>query len=224
MRILVIMHISTEGPGTLGDFLESQGAELTFIRLYDGERLPTDIKAYQAVVSLGGPMNIYEYDKYPFLEQEHHFLKRVLDLDIPLLGICLGAQMIAHACGGHVTRSPREEIGWGSVSLTEEGENDPFFGGIPRQLEVLQWHGDMFHLPPTAKLLVTGEDCPNQAFRCGKAYGLQFHVEVTEEILSQWFSQSELLPDMLKRLKEIDEELSGQALTMYGNFVNKSLG
>ncbi len=219
MKILVIMHIASEGPGTLGEFLESCGAELTTIRLYNGEKLPVDVGAYQAVISMGGPMNVYEFEKYPFLEEEHHFLKRVLDMDKPVLGVCLGAQMIAHACGGSVTRSPVEEIGWSTVSLTDEGENDPFFQGVPARLEVLQWHGDMFHLPPAAKLLATGEDCPHQAFRFGKAYGLQFHVEVTPEIISEWFDQSELLPGMLRRFGEIEEELSSQARTLYKNFV-----
>lgn len=219
MRILVIMHIASEGPGTLGEFLESCGATLTITRLYNGDKLPAEIRDYQAVVSMGGPMNIYEYDKYPFLEEEHHFLKRVLDLGVPSLGICLGAQMIAHACGGRVTRAPHEEIGWGAVSLTEEGKDDSFFRGIPDQLKVFQWHGDMFHLPRDAELLASGEDCRNQAFRYGKAYGLQFHVEVTAEMLSLWFSQSQLLPEMLGRFREIEEELSGHARILYENFM-----
>ncbi len=147
MHIMVIMHVESEGPGSLGTFLESAGARLQVVRLYQGDRLPEDTSELHAVISMGGPMNVYEEDKYPFLREETSFLHRMINADMPVLGICLGAQMIAKAAGARVTRSPKEEVGWGLVRLTDAGRSDVLFQGLPQTLEVLQWHGDMFHIP-----------------------------------------------------------------------------
>jgi GMP synthase-like glutamine amidotransferase len=220
MKSLIIMHVESEGPGTLGSFLESEGVSLHTVRLYEGEVLPTGLRDFNAIISMGGPMNVYEDERYPFLFQEAALLVKALDAEVPILGICLGAQMIARAAGAFVTKSPKKEVGWLKVRLTDHGRHDALFQGLPSSMEVLQWHEDMFQVPDGGQLLATSEDCPNQAFRYSKAYGLQFHVEVTREILSQWFAETPQLPDILERYDQIEPELNRQAFRMYRNFLS----
>jgi GMP synthase (glutamine-hydrolysing) len=222
MKVIVIMHVESEGPGSLGTYLESLGAEALTVRLYAGDRLPTDLSGFDAVVSMGGPMNVYEEDEYPFLKDETSFLKQAVEADLPVVGICLGAQMIAKAVGAKVVKSPKKEVGWGSVALTDQGKDDRLFKGLPPVLEVLQWHGDMFHVPSEGKLLASSQDCPHQAFRYRNALGLQFHLEVTEKILSDWFGDSKeiKLYDVMNRYHEIHKGLEKNAQTVYANFLD----
>ena len=180
--ILFIKHIEIEGPETLGAFFVKKGIPLEVVNLHQGEKLSRDLRGLEAVVSLGGPLNAYEEAGYPFLRDEDDFLKKVLAKEIPFLGICLGSQLLAKAAGGCVVRSPQEEIGWFDIELTEAGVKDPLFAGLPKTLEVYQWHGDMCQLSREAVLLATAKGCPVQAFRYGtNAYGLQFHAEITDK-------------------------------------------
>jgi GMP synthase-like glutamine amidotransferase len=219
MNIVIAAHVESEGPGSLGTFLEAEGARLQVVRLYDGDKLPEQVAGMDAVVSMGGPMNVYEEDKYPYLRDETDFLRKAIDAGIPVLGVCLGAQMIAKAAGAQVTRSPKEEIGWGMVHVTDVGHADVLFQGLPRDLEVFQWHGDMFHIPEKGTLLADGTDCPHQAFRIRNAFGLQFHVEVTADILSEWFADSPDISAILDRYAHVKQELEMNAKKMYTNFL-----
>ncbi len=219
MDILTIIHTESEGPGTLGKFLESEGATLNIARVYNGDPLPADIGRFKAIVSMGGPMNVYEEEKFPFLKDETVLLKKAIEADMPVIGICLGAQMIAKSSGARVVRSPAEEVGWCRVFLTDEGKTDPLFEGLSSELEVLQWHGDMFEIPKKGVLLATGHDCPHQAFRYRNALGLQFHVEVTGEMLSEWFVDSPQLDLILDRYSELKGVLDLQAEQIYRNFL-----
>lgn len=185
--ILFVKHIDIEGPGTLGDFLEAHGYATKTIDLGAGDRLPHSFRDIQAVVILGGPMNVYEEDKYPFLKKEDVFIKEALAREIPLMGICLGSQLLAKACGAGVGKSPRKEIGFSPVQLTPAGTRDPLFQGLERELEIFQWHEDMFEIPLGARWLATSPGCPHQAMRVGRcAYGLQFHVEITGRSVREW--------------------------------------
>lgn len=219
MNVIVTIHVASEGPGSLGTFLEAQGYTLETVKLYAGEPLPDDPTGCAAVISMGGPMNVYEDEKYPFLAEEARFIRAAIDRGIPVLGICLGAQMIARVCGAVVGKSPVKEVGWCSVSLTEAGTRDSFFAGLPAQLEVLQWHEDMFHIPDGGVLLASSADCPHQAFRYGSAYGLQFHVEVTRDMLADWFAGSPDLAAILNRYDEIRAALDSRAETIYRNWI-----
>lgn len=219
MNVLVIMHVASEGPGTLGSFLETHGYTLQTVKLYAGGSLPAEPAPYAAVISMGGPMNVYEDDKYPFLAAEADFLRTAIDRSVPVLGICLGAQMIARVCGARVTKSPVKEVGWCKVSITEAGVRDSLFRGLPRELEVLQWHEDMFNIPDGGALLAASTDCPFQAFRCGSAYGLQFHVEVDRGMLADWFAGSPALAAILSRYDEAQHLLRQRAETMYRNWI-----
>lgn len=185
--ILFIKHVEIEGPETLGSFFVGKGFTLATVNLHLGEVLPAVMDGIEAVIPLGGPMNVYEEDQYLFLKAEDVFLKKALAAGIPVLGICLGAQLLCKAAGGKVVRSPANEIGWFTVDMTPAGRTDPLFRGLPDPLEVYQWHGDMCVPPAEAVLLSSSERCPVQAFRVGKnAYGLQFHAEITDKSIHDW--------------------------------------
>jgi len=228
--ILIVKHIDIEGPGTLGDFLKSQGEDFKIIELGAGEKLPSDLSLFKAVVVLGGPMNVDEEDKYAFLKPENEFIQKVLNAEIPYLGICLGSQLLAKAAGARVIKSPVKEIGWYNIQLTPEGKGDPLFEGFKPQDPIYHWHGDMFQIPANGKLLATAEGCPHQALKVGKnAYGLQFHVEVTDKSIKEWCDEyvandlkgteshaKSMMDDYWKYKKIFDN----QAENLYRNFLN----
>jgi len=220
MNVLVIMHAESEGPGTLGEFLAATGATVRTIRLYAGELLPRDPAGIDAIVSMGGPMNVYEEAQDSFLRDETEFLREAIRQDVPTLGICLGAQMIAKACGARVVRSPQKEVGWSEVTLTEAGLRDPLFHSLPRVLPVFQWHEDMFDIPTEGTLLATSTACPHQAFRCGSACGLPFHIEVTRQMLATWFAGSQERKAILRRLDDLHQVFAGYASRFYESFVS----
>ncbi|NLE64545.1 MAG: type 1 glutamine amidotransferase [Elusimicrobia bacterium] len=129
--ILFIKHVEVEGPEVLGAFFMKQGFRILVSNLHEGDRLPAHPNGLDAVISLGGPMNVYEEGAYPFLKEEDAFLKECLERGVPVLGICLGSQLLTKAAGGWVVQSPEPEAGWFPVDLTEDGRNDPLFSGFP---------------------------------------------------------------------------------------------
>jgi len=224
--ILIVKHIEIEGPGTIEKFFNRRSRQSVTVNMSLGECLPAIRDDLEAVIFLGGPMNVYEEDTYPFLCDEDKFLKRALELEIPVLGICLGAQLLAKACGAQVTRAPVKEIGWNNVRLTSEGCKDLLFNKLSSELEVFQWHEDTFAVPPGGVLLAESAMCKNQAFRIGKnAYGLQFHVEITPEIVGSWIREYVSGPDsgidtggMLRRAYEVEKEYQQRCRIMCFNF------
>jgi GMP synthase-like glutamine amidotransferase len=144
------------------------------------------------LVILGGPMNVYEEDRYPFLREEDLFIKEAIQRGKSILGICLGAQLIAKALGAKVFKAPVKEIGWYDVSLTRIACIDPFFSQLPKRFSVFQWHEDTFEIPHSAILIATCPLVPYQAFRYGdNVYGLQFHLEVTQQMIREWMETYE---------------------------------
>lgn len=187
--IAIIKHIECEGPGTLGEFFEKAGIKTKIVELGKGEPLPKADRC-DAVISLGGPMNVYEEDKYPFLKDEDKFVKEIIIKGIPFLGICLGGQILAKALNARIKKAPHKEIGWYFVSLNRKGYDDPLFKNLYNELSVFQWHEDTFEIPEKGVLLAESKICENQAFRYGKnAYGLQFHIEVTPLIIDKWINE-----------------------------------
>jgi GMP synthase (glutamine-hydrolysing) len=187
MRALVLQHISVEGPGSLAPLLRARGWELETVALYAGDQLPALPRTYQAIIVMGGPMGVYDEDAYPFLRAEHDFLQRAIAQGVPLLGICLGAELLAKALGARVYRNPRKEIGWYTVDLTSAGLADPLFAGVGSPVQVFEWHGDAFDLPVGATHLASSADCVHQVFRYReRVYGLLFHLELTPEIIRSW--------------------------------------
>jgi GMP synthase-like glutamine amidotransferase len=219
MKILVLIHAKTEGPGSLGDYLVARNVTLRTCSLFNTEPLPRDPAAFDAIVSMGGPMNVHEEEKYPFLKEETLFLRRAIDSRVPILGICLGAQMIAKACGAAVKKAPVRELGWSRVRLTSAGRTDPLFHGMPDTLPVFQWHDDTFEVPAGGFRLATSRECPNQAFRYRNAYGLQFHAEITQEILESWFDDPGQRRQMVDQYLEREAELTTNARTLYANLL-----
>ena len=228
--ILIIKHIDIEGPGTFGDFLTKKNEPFRIVELGAGEKLPSTLNGINAVVVLGGPMNVYEEDKYPFLKEEDVFIKRVLASEIPFFGICLGSQLLAKAAGAKVVRSPVKEIGWYNIALTSDGKSDPLFQGFRENEEIYHWHGDMFEIPKSGALLASGTGCPHQAFRVGKnAYGIQFHVEVTDKSIKEWCDEYSAtdLPErkehcaaMIEGYFKNKEQFNYQANRLYENFLD----
>ena len=187
--ILIIKHVFIEGPGIIGEFFKDNGHILKTIVFERNDRLSSELDEIEAVVIMGGPMNVYQEDKYPFLKQEGVFLKKLIKLEIPVLGICLGAQLIAKAYGAKVRKANYKEIGWHKVTLTKEGQDDVLFRELGKEIDVFQWHEDQFDLPEKGTLLADSNLCP-QAFRIGKnIYGLQFHFEVTPQMIEEWFKE-----------------------------------
>ncbi|MCP4255645.1 MAG: type 1 glutamine amidotransferase [Candidatus Scalindua sp.] len=230
MTVQIIKHIDIEGPGTIGGFLKDDGISYDVIDVFSGDPLPDSLSDTSAVIVLGGPMNVYEEDKHPFLKQEDAFLKEVIVKGLPTLGFCLGAQLIAKATGALVKQNPQKEIGWFSVSVTGDGSDDPLFQGFQEEFDVFQWHGDTFDIPDRAVRLAGSELCPNQAFRVGhNIYGLQFHVEVTDEMIYQWLDAYRDEVDSLTGIVDPDriiadtktksESYKAQARLFCSNFV-----
>lgn len=187
--ILFLKNIAIEGPGTFETILQDRGVPYHIQEAYNdrGEMSALTPSDYAAVISLGGPMNADEDEPYPFLIAEKTFLRASVDRRVPTLGICLGAQLLARALGASVSKNPESEIGWMTVDLTEDGRRSALFANLPNPLTVFQWHGDAFDVPPNAKRLAESPVCANQAFSMNDlAFGLQFHVEVTERDASAW--------------------------------------
>lgn len=186
MNILIIKHVDIEGPGLIENCLKQENILYQILNLNSNIHLPK-LDDFTHLVILGGPMNVYEEDRYPFLKDEDLFIKEAIQRRKRILGICLGAQLIAKALGAKVFKAPVKEIGWYDVSLTRIGSRDPLFSNLPKRFPVFQWHEDTFETPKAGKLVATSSLVPHQAFRYGdNAYGLQFHLEVTEEMIQEW--------------------------------------
>jgi GMP synthase (glutamine-hydrolysing) len=188
-KVLVLQHVEHEGLGMLDRLLKGRGLTPEYVRLYLGEEVPRTVDGYSAIIVLGGPMGVYEEDIYTFLREEIVFIQQAMKEGVPTLGICLGAQLIAKAAGGTIRAGQRKEIGWYPIRLTGEGREDPLIKSLPDELPVFQWHGDTFDIPEGAINLASSELFPNQAIRVGRsAYGLQFHLEVTEDMVREWIA------------------------------------
>lgn len=184
--VVVVEHVPWEHLDQWAPELQARGVAVRPVHLYDGEPFPA-LDDVRAVVVLGGPMNVHQEAKYPFLGEEGRFIRETVDRGIPYLGVCLGAQLLAKALGARVYANPVKEIGYYSIALTEAGRSDALLAGLPSPFATFQWHGDTFDLPAGTELLATSPTCPHQAFRYGtRAYALQFHLEAGPEMVADW--------------------------------------
>lgn len=188
VTVAVLEHFWCENSGVFMPVLQAAGHRVTEIPLFSGAPLPRPAD-YQAWIVMGGPMNVDEVDKYPFLAPERELFATLIDADRPLMGMCLGAQLIARAAGARVYAKRPKEIGLFNIHLTPPAASDPLFAYFDNPQEVFQWHGDTFELPEGAVHLAGSERFEHQAFRIGRrVYGLQFHLECNLPIARQWLS------------------------------------
>src|SRR5262249_43189076 len=158
---------------------------------FAGELPQFEPRNFAGLVVMGGPMNVDQVDRYPNLAIEVQWLRQAVEAKLPILGVCLGSQLLAKALGSPVYANRIKEIGWYEVEWLPAATDDPLFSTLPRPTTVFQWHGDTFDLPPGAVQLARSPQCENQAFRYGpSAYGLQFHMEVTAAIIDDWLCES----------------------------------
>lgn len=194
-KVLAIRHVEIEHLGILEDIFKSLGFAYEYLDTFRGFRLREELESYQGLVVLGGYMGAYEEEKYDFLSYEFKLIEEALKRDLPFLGICLGAQMLAKVLGARVYPGDKgKEIGWLSVKRVSDHF---YFEGCPYQMRVFQWHGDTFDLPQGSLHLFASERYENQGFVFGKAVGLQFHLEVDRSIAGRWAEvyRSELLEE-----------------------------
>jgi GMP synthase (glutamine-hydrolysing) len=184
---VAIQHVPFEGPGLIAEVASHKDLELRLCHPYRGDPLPA-MEEIDGLVVMGGPMGVFDTAEHPHLAREVELIAAILDAGRPVLGVCLGAQLMAHALGATVYAGEQAEIGFGSVSLTQAGREDPVLGNLGTEiLPVMHWHQDTFELPEGAQWLARSELYPHQAFRAGEyAYGLQFHLEVDHQLAEAW--------------------------------------
>jgi GMP synthase (glutamine-hydrolysing) len=181
-KIWVIQHHPVENLGNIAEALEGAALAWQYVRVFDGQPVPTDMKGAGGLILMGGPQSVYDdAAQFPSCKDEMRLIESALKDDRPVLGVCLGSQILAAALGAKVYKGARREIGWYPVRLTPEARNDRLLSGVPEEFTGFHWHGDIFDLPHDAVTLASSEITPIQAFRYrDKAYGFLFHLEVSE--------------------------------------------
>lgn len=188
-KILVFQHVAHELLGTLNPLLKDSGFRIRYVNFDRDPAARPSLDGYFGLVVLGGPMNVDQVDLYPFLAVEVELVAEALQRGMPVLGICLGAQLLARALGADVRPHHSKEIGWYQINPTPAGADDPVFAGMSDTEHIFQWHGDTFDIPSGAVHLASSPDCENQAFRYGDtAYGFQFHLEVDRPMVERWLT------------------------------------
>jgi GMP synthase (glutamine-hydrolysing) len=187
---LVFQHDPFEDLGLFAEILQRQGGGYRVIRLFHGETPTAEWERVDTLIVLGGPMRVQDEASLPFLRWEKRIIHAAIQEKLPILGIGLGAQLIASTLGSSIYRGRVKEIGWSSVSITPPGQVDSLLGYLPENATVFQWHSDGFDLPAGAIRLASSINFENQAFRVGKTiYGLQFHLEVTPQMIGRWLDE-----------------------------------
>ena len=179
-KVWVLQHHPAENLGAIAEALESAALAWQYVRVFDGRPVPTDMKGAGGLIVMGGPEAVYQLDRYPYLRDEIALIENALKAGRPVLGVCLGSQLLAAALGANVRRAAHKEIGWYPVRLRSEAKDDRLLGGVPEEFVACHWHSDIFDLPAGAVPLASSELTELQGFRYGEnAWGLLFHAEMT---------------------------------------------
>ncbi len=203
VKILVFQHVAHEILGTLNPLLKDAGFRIRYVNFGRHPHAEPEIDRYHGLVVLGGPMNVDQVEEHPHLATELRLIERAMERQMPILGICLGSQLIAKTLGARVRPSPEKEIGWYPVSPTPEATDDPLLAHLQPNEQIFQWHGDSFEIPHGAVHLASSPGCPNQAFRYeDNVYGFQFHMEVDEHLIERWLN----VPHHQKELRRLKGE------------------
>jgi GMP synthase (glutamine-hydrolysing) len=206
-KVLFIQHGEPDKPGLLGEALRDSGIALDVLRPDLGEIVPSRLSGYSGLALGGGGQGVYEKDKYPYLQAEIDLIRNTAGDELPIIGLCLGGQLMAAALGGEVRPAARKEIGFFDVTLEPISEYDPLWRGLPRSFPATHWHGDVFEIPPGGMRLGSSVQTPNQLFRYGHAmYGFQFHLEMTPDLLDElvedaadYLADSGVNPETMRR-------------------------
>jgi GMP synthase-like glutamine amidotransferase len=232
VKALILQHIACEPPGVFEDVLRDRGAELHRVELDEGDPLP-DWRGFDAIVAMGGPMSANDDAVLPWLTGEKRLIGEAAQAGVPLWGVCLGVQLLAASLGARVYPGPAPEVGILPVALTLDGLTDPVFAGLPRDLLTLQWHGDTFDMPHGAVRLAGSPAYPNQAFRFDRAYGVQFHLEVSAEMAREWAEVPEYVtsleralgaaeaPAFLAAIEERADDMRVQGRTLFERWLDR---
>lgn len=182
--VVIFRHFVTEGPGYFATHLERHGVPWELVKMDAGDAVPADPAAYSGIAFMGGPMSAN--DDLPWIRDALTLIRRAVDADVPVVGHCLGGQLMAKATGAVVTRNRVKEIGWGDVRVADNDESRRWFGDGAGVFPAFHWHGETFSIPPGATCILSSAHCENQAFALGKHLGMQCHVEMTPELVRDW--------------------------------------
>jgi GMP synthase (glutamine-hydrolysing) len=207
--VTLLQHIHCETPGIISDCLQSADIDLRFVRTFERNPIPSNLDTQAGLIVMGGPMSVYDHDQFPFLLEEQRLIEEALKDDKPVLGVCLGSQLLAATLGAEVKSGAQKEIGWHPVTLTEYAATDALWKELPDRFTAYHWHGDVYDLPQGAVSLASSDLTPCQGFRYGtNAYGFLFHMEVTEKIIKNMVA-------------EFQDELEEQCITA-GSIIEKT--
>ncbi len=223
MRIHILQHEKFEGPGYIEDWIRGKNHELTYTRFYENSELPAS-DGFDFLIIMGGSMSVNDEQRFPWLKQEKQFIKSAIENGKIVLGICLGAQLIASSLGKKVFPNLYKEIGWFEITLTPEAKGNKLFDFFPNETNVFHWHGDTFDLPDNATHIAASQGCRNQAFVYkDKVIGLQFHIEATESLLRSMAANGldELVED--KYIQTEEQLLNGIRFCRQNNTLLKHL-
>ena len=208
-RLLVFQHVPHEILGTFNPLLKNAGFRIRYVNFGRTPDAKPEVEKYDGLIILGGPMCVDQTDQHPHLRTEIAAIQTAMERNMPILGICLGAQLIAAALGTRVYRNPTKEIGWYDVTPTDAGVKDPLFRHFAGTEKIFQWHGDTFDIPARGVHLASSPDCAHQAFRYGdRTYGLQFHLEVDAALIDRWLDT----PVHIRELEQLHGSINAEGI------------
>ncbi len=222
MHIHYLKHVPFEGLGGMAIMLSAKSCELTYTCMYEDQSFPS-IHDLDALIVMGGPMGVHDEDEYPWLTLEKEFIESVMERDVPVLGVCLGAQLIAEVLGAAVSKNGHEEIGWFPVKRTK-GLQDERVKNIPTSFNALHWHRDTFDIPSGANNFIVSEACANQAFVYGESVlGLQFHLEMLPLNVEELYQKCGNSNKKGTFIQSLDEMLTPTENFQYANEILEEL-